>query len=308
MVLLLGAAPALSAKKIPAPPQFTLNVAESGNPYMPVQVKNATLNVRIALSFDMALILNAQPAARAGLKPFPLIGKRTFRNAMIPGGEATFRFNLATIVPQGLPSKKVPAVWVSKPIADDADGVLTVGALQADRIEVRLRPTPEGSKVYTLAKKGKGETGLEARVGEEEIDVSFELNTPATVMNARAAQALVDARIVRRANAIGYWRPFPGVALPWQQLTPMPGATLLGLPLRTMGARVSEAEARRIDAEARAGTSTSDDDADTITVTADRRKKGRDPWIIIGRDVLDDCSRILFDRPGKRWQLTCKFE
>jgi hypothetical protein len=74
-----------------------------------------------------------------------------------------------------------------------------------------------------------------------------------------------------------------------------------------MGVRVSETDARRIDAAAK-GTSSESDDEDTITVSADRKKmRGRDPWILIGRDVLDDCSRISFDRAGESWLLTCKF-
>jgi hypothetical protein len=305
-LVLLLAAPA-GAAKVQTPPVLTLNVAENGNPYLPVAVKNAVLNIRIALSFDTALILNQVPAAKAGLKPFPLMGKRTFRNAMIPGGEATFRFNLTTITPRGLPDKKVPAVWVSRAIADDADGILTVGALKADRIDVILRDTPAGSQTIVLKKNGSGETGITTRLGDEDIDISLELNSPTTVMNARAGAALMAAGLARRTNQIGYWRPFPGVALPAQTLAARAGASLLGLPLRQMGVRVSEAEARRIDAAAR-GTSTETDDEDTITVSADRkRKRGRDPWILIGRDVLDDCSRISFDRAGKRWVLTCKF-
>lgn len=303
---LLLAGPVAAAKPA-APAIFTLKTGASGNPYLPVAVKNATLNIRIGLSFDTALILNQGPATRAGLKPFPFLGKRTFRNAMIPGGEATFRFNLASITPAGLPAKKVPAVWVSRAIADDADGILTVGALKADRIDVILRDTPPGSQTLILKKNGSGETGVTTRLGDEEIDISLELNSPTTVMNARAGAALVAAGLARRANAVGYWRPFPGVALPWQRLEPRAGATLLGLPLRQLGSRVSESEARRIDAAAR-GTSTDSDDADTITVSADRRKKrGRDPWILVGRDVLDDCSRISFDRANERWVLTCKF-
>jgi hypothetical protein len=300
----LLAGPALAAKP---PAAFTLNVAANGNPYLPVQVKNGTLNIRVALSFDTAMILNQAPAQQVGLKPFPFFGKRTFRNAQIPGGVATFRFNLTTATPAGLPGKKVPAVWVDKPIADDADGIITIGALKADRVDVVLRPTPAGSTVYTLKKKGGGETGMTARIADEEVDVALELNSPETVMNARAAAALVKAGVAKRVNQIGYWHPFPAVALPVQRLAPVPGATLFGLPLNVMGGRVSEAEAKRIDAAARAGTSTDDDDGDTITVTADRKKRGRDPWILIGRDMLDQCSRIVFDRANERWQLTCKF-
>ncbi|WP_372917383.1 hypothetical protein [Sandarakinorhabdus sp.] len=302
----LNAAPVLAAK-VAAPPVFTLKVAANGNPYMPVTVKQTTLNIRIALGFDTALILNQPPAERAGLKPFPFFGRRNFKNALIPGGEATFRFNLASITPAGLPSKKVPAVWVSRPIAADADGILTIGALKAAQVDVVLRDTPPGSQTYVLKKKGTGETGIKSRIGDEEVDISLELNNPTTVMNARAGEALVKAGLARRANEVGYWRPFPGVALPWQKLAPKPGLTIAGLPMRLLGARVSEGQAKAIDAAAK-GTSTASDDEDTVTVSADRkRKRGRDPWILIGRDVLDECSRISFDRAGERWVLTCKF-
>jgi hypothetical protein len=306
LALLLAAGPALAAK---TPEVITLRVADNGNPYLPVRVKQETLDIRIALSFDTALILNQAPAERAGLKPFPFFGKRTFKNALIPGGEATFRFNLATIEPRGLPDRKVPTVWVSRPVASDADGILTIGALKADRVDVILRDTLPNSRTLILKKKGTGETGIKTKLGGEEIDISLELNSPVTVMNARAGEALINAGLMRRVPEIGYWRPFPGVALPWQRLQASPGANILGLPLRDVGVRVSEAEARAIDAAAK-GTSTETDDEDTITVSADRKtkkKRGRDPWILFGRDVLDQCSRIIFDRDNKRWLLTCAF-
>ena len=306
LAFLLLAAP-VQAARVATPPVFTLRTSDNGNPYLPVMVKNATLNIRMALSFDQGLVLNEPAAARAGLKPFPLIGKGSFSNAMIPGGKATFRFNLPTVTPAGLPSKKVPAIWVSIPVAADADGILTIAALKADRVDVILRETPAGSREYVIAKKGSGETGIKTRIGNEAVNLSLELNSPTTVMNARAGEALMAAGLARRANSIGYWRPFPGVALPMQGLTPKAGLTIAGLPMHQMSVRVSEADARRIDAAAK-GTSSESDDEDTITVSADRKKKrGRDPWILIGRDVLDDCSRISFDRAGESWLLTCKF-
>jgi hypothetical protein len=306
-ILLLLASPAAAAKVQP-PPVYTLKVAGNGNPYLPVTVKQAVLNIRIALSYDQGLVLNPAAVQRAGIKPFPLIGKFSLKNTPLANGKAIIRFNLGSITPQALPERKVPIAWLEQPVASDAEGILPIGALSADRIEVILRDTPAGSRTFTIPKKGKGEAMIRTRIGDEDVDVSLELNIPNTVMNARAGEALVKAGLVRRANRIGYWRPVPGVALPTQGLDPRPGLTIVGLPMGSMGVRVSEAEARAIDAAAR-GTSTEADDEDTITVSADRKRKkrGRDPWILIGRDVLDQCSRIVFDRPGERWILTCAF-
>ncbi|MFZ4689334.1 MAG: hypothetical protein ACOYLS_08855 [Polymorphobacter sp.] len=305
--MLATAFAAVAGAKPAAPLQpYVITVASGAQPYVPVRVKNADLNIRLALSFDGALILNLAPAQRAGLKPFPLIGKRTFKNALLPGGEATFRGNLYGITPRGLAKTTVPAIWVDKVIADDADGVLAATALKADRIIFNLGPQAPGAKIYTIPRKDKGAALMEARVGDESIDVALELNSPDTVMNARAAAALAGAGLIKRAGEVGFWRPFPGIALPFERLTPVAGARLLGLPLGRAGVRITEAQAKALDARAKAGTSTADDDADAITVTA-TRKKGRDPWILIGRDMLDKCSKIEFDRPGKAWHLTCAF-
>lgn len=302
----LGLLLATPAGAAPPPPPFTLAVAPGTQPHMPVRIKDVDLNIRLALSFDLALILNSAPAERAGLKAFPLIGKRTFKNSLIPGGEATFRFNLFNITPLGLPKAKAPVVWVSKTIAPEADGVLALSALKSDLITLTFGAQAPGAKLHTIPRKDKDEVAMEARIGGEKIRVSLELNSPDTVMNARAAAALVSAGLLKRNGTLGFWVPFPGVALPFERMTASPGATLLGLPIGRAGVRITEAQAKELDARAKAGTSTADDDADAITVTADR-KKGRDPWILIGRDVLDTCSKIEFDRPAKVWRLTCAF-
>ncbi len=288
----------------PPPPPVNLSVAPGTQPHMPVKIKDVDLDIRLALSFDLAMILNPAPAERAKLKAFPLIGKRTFKNSLIPGGEATFRFNLLNITPRGLAKGKAPVVWVNKTIAPEADGVLALSALKSDRITLTFGAQAPGAKLHTIPRKDKDEVAMEARIGGENIRVALELNSPDTVMNARAAAALVSAGLLKRAGGVGFWVPFPGVALPFERMTATPGATLLGLPLARAGVRITEAQAKELDARAKAGTSTADDDADAITVTADR-KKGRDPWILIGRDMLDNCSKIEFDRPAKVWRLTC---
>lgn len=297
----------LAAAAAPPVPPYVITVAPGGQPHVPIIMKKTVpLDTRVALSFDQALVLNAPAAARAGLKAFPLLGKRTFKNAFIPGGEATFRFNLLDVTPNGLPKKKTPVVWVDKPVAADADGVLSVTAMKADRIIFELGPQAPGAKIYTLTRPDDGEVKLVARIGDEKIDIAFELNSPDTVMNARAAAALANAGLLKRTGALGVWKPFPGVELPFERMTATPGAMLVGLPLARAGVRITEAQARELDARAKAGTSTAADDDDTMTVTASR-KKGRDPWILIGRDVLGHCSRIVFDRPSRTWQLTCAF-
>ena len=276
-------------------------------PYLPVVVKDTQMRARLALGFDKALLLNLAPAQKAGLKIFPLIGKMKFKNPLFPGGEALFRFNMVKLAPQGFEAGKIPTVWIDKNIANDADGILSALALSGDRVTFRLAPTTPGEQLYKLPRKGKNDADMQTRIADEKIRITLELNAPETILNARAADALIAAGLLRRINAVGLWKPFPGVALPIQRLETQPGATLLGIPIINAAARITEAEAKRIDAEAKAGTSTALDDEDAITVTASRKKRGRAPWVLVGRDTLDRCSSITLDRPAKVWELACRF-
>jgi len=292
-----------------APAVAEIAVPPGAQPYLPITVKDIKMKARLALGFDKALLLNLGPAQKAKLKIFPLIGKMKFKDPIFPGGEALFRFNLVKVFPQGFEDGRMPTVWVDKPIANDADGILSALALEGDKITFRLSADKPGSRRYVLPRNGSSSASLETKAGGETIRLTLELNSPETILNARAAQALLAEGLVKRLPSVGLWRPFPGVALPFQRLQAMPGAALLGLPLRNAAVRITEAEAQAIDAEAKAGTSTEADDEDTLVVTASKgKKKGRKPWILIGRDVLDACSTITLDRPAKAWVMNCRFD
>ncbi len=301
----LAALPAAAAG-VPLPPPAAIVIPADAEPRIAIRVKNAELVVRLALGFDKALLLNATAAGRAGLKAFPFIGKRTVRNPLIPGGEAVFRGNIYSVTPRGYAQTGVPTVWVDKPIASDADGIMSAFALDGDRISFVQPSTPMGNQLHTMTRPGRNDSLMKLALGGEVIRVGFDLRSPDTVMNARAAEALESAGLVRRAGSVAQWQPFPGVSLPLERLTPVAGAKLLGLPMFRPAVRITEARAKLLDAKAAAGTSTVADEEDAITVNARRETKKRPaPWLLIGRDVLQHCARIEIDRPGKTYLLTC---
>ena len=271
-----------------------------------LRVKGTDLTVRIALGFDKALLLNLAPAERARLKAFPFIGKQTFKSNLMPGGSALIRGNLYDIAIAGLPETQVPTIWFDKELADDSDGVISLLAVPADHPTIIQPNAPKGGLVYGIGRKGKGDAAMVVVIGGEKVHVILDVRSPETLFNGRAAQLLEKAGMFKRTGKVGLWRPFPGSALPFERVVPAPGATILGLPLIAPAARVTEARAKELDARAKAGTSSADQDDDAITVTA-TRKKAQPPWILIGKDTLDYCSRIELDRPGERWALTCNF-
>ena len=300
ILLLTATVPAAAA----APEHF--EVVASPQPMARLRVKNTDMTVRIALGFDKALLLNMAPATRARLKPFPLLGKQTFKSNLMPGGSALIRGNLYDVGIAGLPETNVPTIWFDKELADDSDGVISLLAVPAEHATVVQPAAPRGGLVYGIGRKGKGDAAMVAVVGGEKVHVILDVRSPETLFNGRAAQLMERAGMFRRTGRVGLWRPFPGTALPFERVIPTPGAALLGLPLVSPAARVTEARAKELDAKAHAGTSSAEQDDDAIVVTASHRK-AQPPWVLIGRDVLDYCSRIELDRPGVRWALTCAF-
>ena len=224
----------------------------------------------------------------------------------MPGGQALIRGNLYDVAVAGLPETSVPTIWFDKDLADDSDGVISALAVPAEHVAIVQPNAPKGGLVYGIGRAGKGDAAMKAIVGGEKVMVILDVRSPETLFNGRAAQLLEKAGLFKRTGRVGLWHPFPGSALPFERVTPTPGAHLLGLPLVAPAARITEARAKELDAKAHAGTSSAEQDEDAITVTA-TKKKAQPPWVLIGRDVLDHCSRIELDRPGVRWALTCRF-
>lgn len=283
-----------------------VEIAATPQPLTRIHVKDTDLTVRIALGFDKALLLNMPAASRAGLKAFPLIGKQKFKNRLMPGGEAIIRGNLYGVAVAGLPSTTVPTLWFDRTLAEDADGVISALALPADNVVITQASAPRGGTVYGIGRAGRGDAAIKTQVAGAKVMVILDIRSPETLFNGSAAQLFEKAGLVRRTGKVGLWTPFPGTALPFERMTPVTHASFLGLPLISPAARVTEAHARELDAKAKAGTSTEEQDDDAITVTANK-KRSQPPWVLIGRDVLDHCSRIELDRPGARWLLTCNF-
>lgn len=224
----------------------------------------------------------------------------------MPGGEALIRGNLYDVGVAGLHDTEVPTIWFDKELADDSDGVISLLAVPAEHVVVTQANAPRGGLDYGIGRKGHGDAAMIAMVGGEKVHVILDLRSPETLFNGRAAQLMERAGLFKRTGRVGLWRPFPGSALPFEHVVPTAGATILGLPLIAPAARVTEARAKELDARAHVGTSSAEQDDDAITVTA-QRKKTQPPWVLIGRDMLDFCSRIELDRPGVRWVLTCAF-
>lgn len=305
LVLLLSTSTAAIAKPVPL-----VELDADPIPLTGVKLKHGTVPVRVSLGFDKALLLNLAPAKQLKLKPFPIIGKFKLRNPQIPGGEAIIRGNLVTADVGGTGKQKVPTVWIDKDVvAPPQVGVVSVLAFDADRVRITNPGAPPGGRVYTLARAGKGDAEVKWRLGRDTVRAVFDFTSERTVLNAKAAAVLEREGLVRRTGRVGLWSPVPALSLPVEALRPTAGASMMGLPLMDTNARITRARAKELDARAAAGiVGDTAEDPDAIVVTAEKEKSGgREPWMLIGRDVLRYCSTVELDRPGARWILTCAF-
>lgn len=305
LFLLLALAAPLSAKPVPL-----VELTADPVPLTTVELKRGSLPVRVSLGFDKALLLNLAPAQGLGLKPFPLIGKFKIRNPQIPGGEAVIRGNLITVGTGGTAAQKIPTIWIDKDVvALPEAGIVSVMAFDAERVRVTNPRAPAGGTTFRLTRAGKGDADLKWRLGGGTVGVVFDFTSEATILNARAADMLAANGLVRRTGRVGLWSPVPAISLPVEKLEPLPGAAMQGLPLFSPAARITRQRAQELDARAAEGIrGDSEDDPDAIVVTASKeREKRRDPWMLIGRDVLRFCSRVELDRSGVAWELTCNF-
>jgi hypothetical protein len=196
---LLAAALLVASPAAAREPLVELEAAPT--PSVTVALKRGTVNARVSLGFQRALLLNLAPAKAAGLQMFPLIGKRTFRDPLLPGGQAVARFNLISADVAGTGRQQMPTVWIDKDVARAPhEGIISVMGIRADRVVIRQPAAPTGGSPYTLARRGQGSAQMRWRVGGENIDVVLDLGTPVSVMNARAAAArrADDARARRQ--------------------------------------------------------------------------------------------------------------
>lgn len=304
LVLLSLAAP-LAAKPVPL-----VELVADPIPLTTVMLKRGPVDVRVSLGFDKALLLNLKPAEELGLKPFPLIGKFKVKNPQIPGGEAVIRGNFISGDVGGTGRQKLPTIWIDKDIVvPPQQGIVSALAFDAERVRIRNPQAPGGGRLYRLLRAGRGDAEIKTKVGGETLRLILDFTSERSVMNARAAALLEREGLVRRSGQVGLWRPVPAFAVPVELLRPQPGATLLGLPIREPVVRITRARAEELDARAARGISgDSDDDPDAIVITAEKDKsRGREPWVLIGRDVLRFCETVELDRPGAAWELTCLF-
>lgn len=190
-------------------------------------------------------------------------------------------------------------VWFERDYAQGADAAIGPGGIPASVIRFDLRPARGGERVTTLPLVQQMFRPSYARVmlGKRPIILLFDPQHPRSLATAGAGSALAE---------------FLGGTL---QGAPTPAHVAFGImrparllrfarPLTFGGIQLDEVLVRISDNGSVAGIKDADADPEEVVVSAKTSNERRDV-VIIGRDVLDRCATITFDKPAKQIRLAC---
>lgn len=216
----------------------------------------------------------------------------------IPGKTAVTPFGW-----DGGPPDKRRVGWLERDLPLPADGEIGPGGLSEPVVHFALRAPRAGERTVALPMAGSGGLSgswgsLRARLmaGGEEISVRFDLHGRRSLATAGAAVAIARAQggvlTEERDRQVILW----GVERPIRIMRLARPLPVGPLALPTLGVRVTDGAGANTIPEA---------DADPSEVVVNAKGKKSPRILSIGRDLLDRCSALVFDKPAKEVRMTC---
>ena len=202
----------------------------------------------------------------------------------------------------GAPDKRGVG-WLERDLPLPADGEIGPGGLADPVVRFALREPRPGERTVALPMEGSGGLfgnwgSLRARVmaGKETLSVRFDLHGRRSLATAGAAVAIAKAQggvlTEERDRQVILW----GVERPIRIMRLARPLPVGPLGLSTPGVRVTDGSGANTIPEA---------DADPSEVVVNAKGKKSPRILSIGRDLLDRCSSLVFDKPAKQIRLTC---
>lgn len=269
----------------------------SGDRTLQVTAGGLPARMRIDPGAPTAPIFNPDFATRAGFKPLWIGIQARVGPVKVPGYTAVIRLDL------GDGEFKRRIAWFDAPYVEGADASVGPGLLAAERVRFAIGAVQPGERSVSLPLEDFGRLGMGVYLmaGGERITVSFNLDRPFSFATAAGGASIAaafggrfDMEPERMPIHLGVVRPVRHMALA-QPLVVGP-LNVTGLMVRTgdfgSSASIPEGEAEEAD-------------PDEILVTGKKKRKG-EQRLLIGRDYLDRCSSILFDRKAKLLTLSCR--
>lgn len=190
-------------------------------------------------------------------------------------------------------------VWFERDYAQGADAAVGPGGIPADRIRFELR-APRGGEQITmlpLVQQLFRPTYAQVTLGKRKLILLFDPQHARSLATAGAGALLAEAL---GGQLQGGTSPQPvafGINRPARLLK-------FQRPLQLGALRLDEVLVRIADNGSLAGVADADADPEEVVVSAKGSNNRRDV-LIVGRDLLDRCSAIEFDKPARQIRLSC---
>ena len=190
-------------------------------------------------------------------------------------------------------------VWFDRRYDTGADGAVGPGGVPADIVRFDLRPSLPGERTATLplAQYLFQPTYAKIDVGGRPLTILFDPQHARTLATAGAGASIAAAQGGTLTGGTGRAEVAFGIDRPIRTLR-------LARPLNVGPLSLSAVSVRIGDNGSVGGIADADADPDEIVVRAGKKSNRRDV-LIIGRDQLDHCSSIVFDKKAKVIRLTC---
>jgi len=275
---------------------------DGAQPIVEATLSGEPVRLIVALDAPAFLLVNASTAERAGLRATPLLSRgvsiQIRDEATLRGRTGRPRLSVGSAA-----GSRRRAIWIPDyEFTPLADGYVGLGALEAfDQIELIMDASaPETAATVLPGKRGLLEWRFEASSTLGAVDLGLSL----------IQRTHLDRRIFRQAEQTGLVdEPLPDAvdepigmfAMGQALLHPNHGLLIAGYFPQMLAYQLSNAELAMHEAQTGSGHA---ERIDVITIT-ERSGANRVPRASLGRDVLRQCARLVFDLQDDSVTLWC---
>jgi hypothetical protein len=274
-------------------PELVLDIAD---PVIEAKIGETTLRLRVDLDRRNTVELNPAAADRLGL-PF-----EAGAGAMVGRVKLDERNVVAQVTVAGIIVPLTLSAF-DRDCCAATDGAIGPDLLPYDRVRFVRAAGIAGAteRRFPLTRSGEGGLAIASPTPAGEVFVGFSLGYPGTLATAAAGAILAEAYGGRLADGRFEVAPAFGISRPAQRVILSRSVELAGFPVTDLPVRIADFRGNHaLPREAATA-------GEILVEQSGPRAQTAWPAILIGRDRLDRCAEILFDRAPLAITLRCDF-
>lgn len=267
-------------------------------PSVKMEVNGVLQNFLVDPSLEAILVLAPKAITDSKIVENKTTGRFFSPKAMIDGHKFKGDFGKAYISSSYLAPDKYPVMWFKETPRAGFDGVIGAPAFENETIEFINTPTSKKMNKYSYKVKSKShwvitET-VQGKENSESINLVWNPYYKQTKVNLTAADILADMGVITLGSNVQ-----PGERGMFDVTTEVVDANLPS-SFTLLHKSVSS-----IKAQIYVGSMTKNSDDVVATKKTNKKRRREKPTIILGRDFVDGCQKVTFERESKTLNFYC---